>query len=68
MNIWDIEVSALGCILYATTGATPESIHRVSLIPGQDVSDQPQQIIDLAAQTWTPAVIAAYAAAVGPRA
>ena len=41
-----------------------QSYHRWSLTPGQDVSDQPANVQAIAAAAWTPAVIAAYEAAV----
>jgi hypothetical protein len=36
--------------------------HRWSFEPGQDISDMPQNVKDIAALTWTPEVIAAYQA------
>ena len=38
------------------------SYHRWSLIPNQDVSDQPANVRAIATAAWTPAVIAAYQA------
>jgi len=38
--------------------------HRSSFYPGQDVSDQPQEVKDACANAWTPEVIAAYEAQV----
>ena len=60
MNIWDLQANSLGVILYATDGPTEGSTHRVSLEPGSDLTGQPQEVVNLAAATWTPAVIAAY--------
>jgi hypothetical protein len=39
------------------------SYHRWSLVPNQDVSDQPANVQAIAAAAWTPAVVAAYTAA-----
>ena len=41
-----------------------QSYHRWSLTPGQDVTDQPANVQAIATAAWTPAVIAAYEAAV----
>jgi len=40
------------------------SYHRWSLTPGQDVTDQPANVQAIAAAAWTPAVVAAYEAAI----
>ena len=40
------------------------SYHRWSLTPGQDVTDQPANVQAIAAAAWTPAVVAAYTAAI----
>ena len=39
-----------------------ESYHRTSLVPGQDLTGQPEQVVAIAQLTWTPEVIAAYQA------
>ena len=39
-----------------------QSYHRWSLIPGQDVSDQPANVQAICAAAWTSEVIAAYQA------
>ena len=39
------------------------SYHRWSLVPNQDVTDQPANVQAIAAAAWTPAVVAAYEAA-----
>lgn len=36
------------------------SYHRWSLTPGQDVSDQPDNVQAIATAVWTPEVVAAY--------
>ena len=36
--------------------------HRTSLQPGQDISDQPQNVQDICNVAWTPEVIAEYQA------
>ena len=38
------------------------SYHRWSLVPNQDVTDQPANVQAIAAAAWTPAIIAAYQA------
>ena len=40
-----------------------ERFHRATYTPGQDVTNEPPRIRQLANFLWTPAVIAAYAAA-----
>lgn len=40
-----------------------QSFYRHVLVPGQDVSSEPQKIQDIAAATWTQEVIDAYNAA-----
>jgi hypothetical protein len=40
------------------------SYHRWSLVPNQDVTDQPANVQAIAAAAWTPAVVAAYTAAI----
>jgi hypothetical protein len=39
------------------------SYHRWSLVPNQDVTDQPANVQAIANAAWTPAVVAAYEAA-----
>jgi hypothetical protein len=36
--------------------------HRTSLVPGQEISNQPQNVIAVCNAVWTPEVIAAYKA------
>jgi hypothetical protein len=38
------------------------SYHRWTFFPGQDVSDQPDNVKAIASATWTPEIIAAYQA------
>ena len=38
------------------------SYHRWTFFPGQDVSDQPDNVRAIALATWTPEIIAAYQA------
>jgi archaellum component FlaF (FlaF/FlaG flagellin family) len=40
-----------------------ETYHRTSLTPGQDLSNQPANVVAICNTVWTPAVIAAYQAA-----
>lgn len=39
-----------------------QTFHRTSLTPGQDLTGQPDQVVAIAALTWKPEVVAAYAA------
>jgi len=34
--------------------------HRISLTPGQNISDQPKQVQDICNLVWTPEVVAVY--------
>jgi hypothetical protein len=40
-----------------------QTYHRTSLIPGQDLTGQPANVVAIAQAAWTPEVIAAYQAA-----
>jgi hypothetical protein len=44
-----------------------KSFHRSSLRPGQDLSDQPDQVMAIAQATWTPEIVAAYQLLIAPR-
>ena len=37
-----------------------QTFHRTSLIPGQDLTGQPERVVAIAAVAWTPEVITAY--------
>lgn len=37
-----------------------KTFHRTTLVPGGDLSEQDQSVIDIANLVWTPEVIAAY--------
>jgi len=39
-----------------------KTYHRSTLIPGQDVDNQPENVQAICAATWTPEIIAAYQA------
>jgi 16S rRNA C1402 (ribose-2'-O) methylase RsmI len=65
-----ITVTESGIILYReATRITrndeqiAQTFHRTSLVPGQDLTGQPEQVSAIAAVVWTPEVIAAYEAA-----
>ena len=46
-----------------------QTFHRTSLTPGQDLANQPANVVAICNTVWTPAVIAAYQAQVAqPRA
>ena len=62
-----ITVSEMGVILYreATTIMRGDEIvaktfHRTSLVPGQDITGQPANVVAICNVAWTPEVIAAY--------
>ena len=40
-----------------------QTFHRTSLTPGQDLANQPANVVAICNTVWTPAVIAAYQAA-----
>ena len=44
-----------------------KTYHRTSLIPGQDLTGQPENVAAICNLTWTPAIIAAYEAQVAAR-
>jgi len=37
-----------------------QTYHRTSLMPGQDLQNQPTKVVDICNTVWTPEVIAAY--------
>lgn len=37
-----------------------QTFHRTSLVPGQDITGQPEQVVAIATVAWTPEVITAY--------
>ena len=39
-----------------------QTFHRTSLVPGQDLTGQPEQVVSIANASWNPSVIAAYEA------
>lgn len=64
-----ITVTDNGIVLYreATTikeddNQISKTFHRTSLIPGQDLTGQPDKVVAIANVAWTPEVIAAYKA------
>ena len=69
-----IEVLELGQIQIRTATVVAEdgtelsrSFHRGTLHPGDDTSGQDQRVVDVAAATWTPEVVAAWDAMVAER-
>ena len=65
-----ITVTENGTVLYREATRIIEdgaelskTFHRTSLIPGQDLSDQPANVAAIANVAWTPEVVAAYQAA-----
>jgi len=74
MQIDQVVVTENGHILYRETTqvirdgvVVGQKFHRTSLIPGQDLNGQPEQIVEVARNAWTPEVISAYQAAVAAR-
>lgn len=64
-----VTISANGTLMYRTVTQIIEddvqisqAFHRVSLVPGQDMSGQPANVIAIAQVAWTPEVISTYQA------
>ena len=64
-----ITVTENGIVLYREATRLMEdgnqiaqNYHRTSLVPGQDLTDQPDNVVAIANAAWTPEVIAAYQA------
>lgn len=65
-----ITVTENGIVLYREATRIMEdgnqisqTFHRTSLTPGQDLSDQPENVKAIAEAAWTPEVVAAYQSA-----
>jgi len=65
-----INVSENGIVFYREATLTIEdgvqlsqSYHRTSLIPGQDLTGQPTEVVAIANTAWTTQIISAYQAA-----
>lgn len=68
-NVDQITICENGIILYREATTIMEdgveltkSYHRTSLIPAQDLTDVPANVVAICNLTWTPEVIAAYQA------
>ena len=64
-----ITVTENGIVLYREATRIMEdgvqlsqTYHRTSLVPGQDLTDQPANVVAICNVAWTPEVIAAYQA------
>lgn len=64
-----VTVTESGTVLYREATRVVEdgkeiakTFHRTSLIPGQDLTGQPANVVAIAQAAWTPEVIAAYQA------
>jgi hypothetical protein len=64
-----ITVTENGIVLYREAtriskdgDQSAQTYHRTSLIPGQDLTGQPANVVAIATAAWTPEVIAAYQA------
>ena len=69
-TIDQITVNENGIVLYRAATRIFEdgeqlaqTYHRSSLVPGQDLTGQPEQVAAIAQVVWTPEVVAAYQAA-----
>ena len=65
-----ITVTENGIVLYREATRIMEdgnqisqTYHRTSLVPGQDLTDQPANVVAICNVVWTPEVMAAYQAA-----
>ena len=65
-----ITVTEKGIVLYREATRIMEdgnqisqTLHRISLTPGQDLTGQPENVVAICNVVWTPEVIAAYEAA-----
>ncbi len=65
-----INVSENGIVFYREATLTTkdgvqlsQTYHRTSLIPGQDLTGQPAEVVAIANTAWTPEIITAYKAA-----
>ncbi len=68
-NVDQITVTENGIVLYREATRIMEdgnelskTYHRTSLTPGQDLTNQPAQVVAICNVAWTDAVIAAYQA------
>jgi hypothetical protein len=68
-NVDQITVTENGIVLYREATRVlrdnveiAKTYHRSSLAPGQDLTDVPQNVVDICNVVWTPEVIAAYEA------
>ena len=67
-----ITVTEYGTVLYREATRVLEdgneiakTYHRTSLTPGQDLTDQPANVVAICNAAWTPEVVAAYQAQLG---
>jgi len=67
IKVDQITVNASGVVLYREATSLVENgdiiaktYHRTSLIPGQDLTGQPANVVAICNTAWTPEVIAAY--------
>ena len=70
-----ITVTENGIVLYREAtrilengNVISQTFHRTSLVPAQDLTGQPAQVVAIAQAAWTPEVIAAYQAEMAARA
>jgi hypothetical protein len=66
-SVDQITVTENGTVLYRETTRILEDgmeiskqYHRTSLIPGSDLTGQPENVVAICNAAWTPAIIAAY--------
>lgn len=65
--IHDLTASERGIVFYSTFNPIIKNgvqvgndCHRVSLVPGSDLTGQPQEVVDFCNITWTEKIIADY--------
>ena len=68
-NVDQITITETGTVLYREATRIIEddneiskTYHRLSLVPGQDLTDIPENVVAICNVVWTEAVIAAYQA------
>lgn len=73
-SVDQITVTENGTVLYREATRILEDgteiskqYHRTSLVPGQDLTDQPANVVAVCNAVWTPEIIAAYQAAQTPQ-
>jgi hypothetical protein len=50
---------------YGALNIMDENSHRWSLVPGADLTNQPEEVVAKAAEIWTPEILEAYQKLIG---